>query len=261
MGAGRTLNISLITTSEIGRRAGRILLAEPGIERIGVLEGDFGPAFDDRVTGVRLPLSESVLVSDDLEDPERAVETSLASGISCVLLDESPISQHVSSQFEAAGASLLAGANVRSGIAAAIAATEVVRIDDATGVTVSWTEPGSPLRHGTAVAFPDPVGAVWGEERPSGPGDVNIAVPTGDEWGGISVTVSRSDGTVRIVGVADLAAHLEALALAAGAVAVLHGAYPPGLHRPRDAAATYLERALIAGLDVAAFTVANAPAG
>ena len=159
MGAGPTLKASLLIAGEIGRRAGRILLAEPGIERIGVLEGDFGPAFDDRVESIRLPLPDSVLISDDLEDPGRAYLKAIASGVSCVLLDESPIPDHISSQFEAAGTTLLAGANVRSGIAAAIAATEAERIDDAAAVTVSWTEPGSPLRHGIAVAFPDPVGA------------------------------------------------------------------------------------------------------
>ena len=59
----------------------------------------------------------------------------------------------------------------------------------------------------------------------------------------------------RIVGVADLAPHLEALALAAGALAVGAGSYPPGTRSPADAAEAYLTEALEAGLDVAAYAI------
>jgi hypothetical protein len=67
------------------------------------------------------------------------------------------------------------------------------------------------------------------------------------------VTGATDGGVVtRIVGVADLAVHLEALALATGAMVVAE--YPPGANRPADLAESYLSRALDAGLDVAAHT-------
>jgi hypothetical protein len=82
--------------------------------------------------------------------------------------------------------------------------------------------------------------------------------PVAGEWAGAIATVASStDGRrlSRIVGVADQAPHLEALALAAGALSVGEGAYPPGVHRPDDAPEHYLAEALQAGLDVAAHTL------
>jgi hypothetical protein len=62
----------------------------------------------------------------------------------------------------------------------------------------------------------------------------------------------------RIVGVADLAPHLEAIALAAGALAIGAGAFPAGgVRRPPDAAESYLAEALGTGLDVAAYTLSE----
>ena len=59
----------------------------------------------------------------------------------------------------------------------------------------------------------------------------------------------------QVVGVADLAPHLGAIALAAGALAVAEGAYPPGIHRPAVNAAAYLGTALRIGLGVASHTI------
>ncbi len=61
----------------------------------------------------------------------------------------------------------------------------------------------------------------------------------------------------RIVGVADLAPHLEALSLAAGVMAV--DLYVPGPRRPAAAAEIYLAKALDAGLGVASYTLADQP--
>jgi hypothetical protein len=73
------------------------------------------------------------------------------------------------------------------------------------------------------------------------------------------VTSAHEDGVLtRVVGVADLAPHLEALALAAGALAVAGGAFPPGIASPDEGADAYLAAALQAGLDVAAFAIPGA---
>ena len=46
-------------------------------------------------------------------------------------------------------------------------------------------------------------------------------------------------------------AHLGEIALAAGAIAVAEGAFPPGIHRPAVSAEAYLAAALRIGLGVA----------
>lgn len=68
------------------------------------------------------------------------------------------------------------------------------------------------------------------------------------------VTAATDDGVItRVVGVADFAGHLEAIALAAGAVAAARGAYPQGIVTADEAAGSYLAAALAAGLDIAAY--------
>ena len=85
-----------------------------------------------------------------------------------------------------------------------------------------------------------------------------FVAPVKGEWAGVVVRVAgQQDGrpVEQIVGVADLAAHLGAIALAAGALAVAEGAYPPGIHRPSVNAEAYLGTALRIGLGVASHTV------
>ena len=82
--------------------------------------------------------------------------------------------------------------------------------------------------------------------------------PVAGDWAGAMAKItSRGSGdrVTRIVGVADLAPHIEAIALAAGALAVGGGAFRPGLRQPADAAEAYLAEALGVGLDVAAYTM------
>ena len=68
------------------------------------------------------------------------------------------------------------------------------------------------------------------------------------------VTLATPDGVAtRIVGVADLAVHLEALALAGAAIAI--GAYASGGQTPAVAADRYLDTLIAAGLDVATHTM------
>ncbi len=71
------------------------------------------------------------------------------------------------------------------------------------------------------------------------------------------VTSATEGGVVtRVVGVADHAAHLEALALAAGVISF--EVFSPGAHRPAHAAEIYLSAALQAGLDVASYSLEEA---
>ena len=105
-------------------------------------------------------------------------------------------------------------------------------------VSIAWTEPGTPLRRGEAVPFPDPVGARWARRTTVADREVLVA-PIVGEWAAAIARVTSATGSgvvTRIVGVADMAPHLEAIALASGAIAAARGNYPLGATVPEDAA-------------------------
>ena len=149
--------------------------------------------------------------------------------------------------------SVLTGAHLATGIGRALLARELGVTDRTEASLLAWTEPGSSLRTGEPVTFPDPVGARWGRIRRRDGDHIDVVVPVPDDWAGVVVRVTERERT-RILGVADLAEHLEALALTAGAVAVASGDAPGGRLRPEDIADTYVLAGLRAGLDVASFT-------
>jgi hypothetical protein len=105
------------------------------------------------------------------------------------------------------------------------------------------------------VTFPDPVGARWGKVRHRERHRTEVVVPIAGDWAG-AVIHTTVDGTTRILGIADDATHLEALALAAGAVVLANGPHPAGGLAPDDVADAYVLAALRAGLDIASFTKA-----
>ena len=123
---------------------------------------------------------------------------------------------------------------------------------------LAWTRQGKPGRREVAVPFPAPVGARWGTRLPPRPGD-----PAGDDprGGPARRALGRGPGPghvgdeaqarERLVAVADDRRHLEAIALAAGALLLARGGAPPGACRPGDVAAAYLAACLGVGLEVA----------
>ncbi|MEA2010058.1 MAG: hypothetical protein U9N78_05070, partial [Actinomycetota bacterium] len=107
--------------------------------------------------------------------------------------------------------------------------------------------------HGEPVNFPEPVGSRWGTRRRMTNRRLDVAATVPDEWAGILVR-STTDTATRTLGIADLATHLEAIALASGAVLVASGLVSQGTHRPDETADQYLLSALRIGLDIASFT-------
>ncbi len=106
-----------------------------------------------------------MLVTDAVADLEDDITTALDAGISCVTWSDAPdLAEKYGESFAAAGRTLLTGANVGHGIAPCLAAHEAARSDEVLELMVAWTEPGRRLRRGVPVAFPDPVGALWGYE-------------------------------------------------------------------------------------------------
>ena len=244
--------------AEVALRAARILLAERELQKMGLLGGE-PKGRDKRVESVS-DLSEYDVIITDAPDPEEIIERALEARISCAVWDDGvDLDDKYGEEFAAVGATLLTGVNVANGLAPSLAAHETARGGEKLDATIAWTEPGVPLRTGEAIPFPEPVGPRWAEARPSVDGFRAFAAPVTGDWAGAIARVTSAGAggvTERVVGVADLAAHLEALALSAGALAI--DLYAPGAHRPSHAAELYLARALEAGLGVATFT--NEPA-
>ncbi len=237
------MRIALEPTSAVGLKAGRLLLGERDLETIGVLDRPVADR-DPRVRRIEDVSGFDVFVTDD---PDLArIHSAYAADVSVVAwVDGDGLDA------EAARVPVMTGANLATGIARALAAREAAGRQAQT--IVAWTEPGKPLSAGEPITFPDPVGARWGRVRRTRGSLTEVVVPITDEWAGVVVRVEE-EGITRILGIADLAEHLEALALTAGAVTMARGIDHPGLVRPADVADDYLLAALRAGLDIASFT-------
>lgn len=250
------MQVAIDQHSEIGVRAGRILLAERRLTGLGLI-GKKPRREDDRLHRAGDLTDYDILVSDETEDPEAAVHMAVSAGISCVLLaDGDDLDDSYGETFADAGRTLLIGANLAAGIAPALVSHETARGGEILEVTVAWTEPGTAIRRGTPMPFPDPVGARWARSRRAEAGYEAFVAPVPGDWAAaIARVTSVTDGGVvtRVVGVADLAPHLEALALASGVISL--DEYPTGCHRPAWAAEAYLAAALEAGLGVATYSL------
>jgi len=243
------MRIALHPTAEVGTRTGLILLAERSLMALGLYGGVGGLGADRRTMRISALTGFDLFVTDD-PDPAPLAAIAAEDGLSCVVAGSVPSA--IAARFTTAGHTRLIGANLR-GIATTLAAHEVARIEGPVQVSAAWTVPGKALRRGTGVGFPEPVGARWGR-----PVEGGTEVPVGGSWAGAAATISGRVGgeqTERLVGVADQRDHLAAIALAAGAIAVSRGGYPPGVHTPADNAEAYLTAALTAGLAVAAYTM------
>jgi hypothetical protein len=249
------MRIAIHHTSEVGVRAGRILLGERELLALGVVDRE--PRAKDPRIRRTVELDGYDTVITDGREPVDIVERALQAGISCVLWDDGEaMLERYGSDFAAMGRTLLVGVNLAAGLAPSLAVHESLGGEEILEVTIGWTEPGRARRRGEPLVFPDPVGGKWGVERGPRAGFRAFAAPTGGQWAGAmaKVTLATPEGVAsRIVGVADLAAHLEALALAGGAIAI--GAFASGGQTPPAAADRYLDAMIAAGLDVATHTM------
>ena len=247
-GSTLIMRLALHQSGEVGTRAGRILLAERSLQTLGLVD-KHPTEKDPRLEHVEVLATYDALLTD-AADPRSDIEMALTAGVSCAVWVDAAATG------EESGLRLLVGCNLATGIAPALAAHEVAATDNLLDVSIAWTEPGTPRRRGEAIPFPDPIGSRWGESRVSEYADRSFVAKVAGPWAAAmaKVTGATTAGVVtRIVGVSDLAVHLEALAFAAGAIIL--GELPAGLSRPADLAEQYLTRALDAGLDVAAHTL------
>jgi hypothetical protein len=253
------MRIAIEATEEVGRRAARILLNEYSLQKIGLVAEGHSIA-GQRVERVTDLSTYDVLVTD-AADPRIAFQDSLNANIDCVAWRGAEhFTSSLSDELEVAGRSLVINANLGQGIGPALAGHEIARGGEVLDVEIAWTEPGRPLRRGTAIPFPDPVGARWGRTDTDAWGQSVTIVPIRGIWAAAMarVTTAGTEGvSTRVVGVSDQATHLEALSLAAAAAATASGAYPMGRQGAADIGDAYLHRAIEMGLDIAFFSYSS----
>ena len=236
------MKILLEASHEVGLRAGRVLLAERDVDFLGLWKAQgttrsarSGPAAD--VLGYDLAATDSAHGALDL-----AARCSVAGIPLVVWPDDADLPPG------SAVAPVVTGANVGSALPAALLTHQAARRGDDDAVEIAWTEPGTPPRRGDFIAFPDPVGMARAYKRSRS----TWVAPRDDEWGGAVVRVG-SDEDLRIVGVADHAAHLEALVFAATILVASEGGYPPGVHRASEADEQLLNALRRVELDIASW--------
>lgn len=252
------MRVALRAVGEAGSRAAKVLLGERSLSALGVV-GRRVTSADRRVSTIKDPTGWDVFVSDDPEDVHHHAARAVRAGVPVVLFGEEPATFDPDDRPDVP---VVIGANPRSGLAAGLAAHECERHENLLEVVVGWTEPGRPARRGRVLSFPQPVGDCWSREGPAvwpeaPPNTIFLTAAIEGEWMGLMarVAAANTEGVeVRTLGVADHARYLDGIALAAAAVAVAGGAYPPGVQYPTAAADIYLDAALDAGLEVAKLT-------
>ena len=249
VGAGRhddVMKIALDSSTEVGARAGRVLLAEDSLTYLGLIRST-KPLNERRAGPVGDLSSYDAIVSDGATPPNDLVAQAAVRGIPLVLWNDAPGLHRGSSASPVA-----AGANVGSTLAPSLAHHPSANVGEEDDVTIAWTEPGKPLRKGRAIIFPDPVGEQWTQKRSRG----RFVAYTEDEWAGAVVTIAGPSG-VRIVGVADHASHLEAVTLAAATLAAIEGAYDSRIQDAVSRGAEVLMKAMSLELDFAVWRSAE----
>ncbi len=251
------MRVAIHQVGEAGLRAGRILLGERRLSALGVVGRRPNTATDARLEPAGALSAYDVFVTDETDDPLTQAREALEAGVNCVLWHDGDADvEELGEAFAGQQRTLLVGANLANGLAPCLASHETARTSTVLDVSYAWTEPGRPLRKGEAIPFPDPIGARWGRRLDDNGRTRRLVATVDGEWAGAMARVTEGtlDGVVaRVVGVADLAPHLEALSLVAGTMSVAE--YPYGLVHAADRAEPYLVAALEAGLDVATYSM------
>lgn len=233
------MRVLVEATGEVGQRTAQVLLSQASVDFVGILRAAGAPR-----TKRSGPASGTdgydIAITDSLGSPSGLIARCAVAGIPVVAWADAPDVAP-----GRAVVPIVLGANVGSALPSALLAHPIAGSGD-DPVTIAWTEPGKPTKRGDIVVFPDPVGRVAAKERSDG---ALVATLDGD-WAGVVVHIGDDDDR-RIVGVADHAAYLEALVLAATALAAANGAYAPGVHQAADAGEQLLNALDQVELDIA----------
>ena len=218
------MKIALAPGGDLLRRTGRVLLADDRVDLIGV---GHPLGSDPRIVSLEDLGRFDVVVAEDLESTE--AQRAQDRQIPIVIAAAAP----------GPDALVTDGANL-GGLAHALGDLAMQRAG-ASASTVARTKPGKPLRSGSPVSFPLPVGRLYSSRE----GDTSVA-PHEGALAAILVSATGPHGTVPH-GVVDRRSYLEAICLAAAVLARDHGfggsAFRLG---PR-----FVEEAIAAGVSVA----------
>jgi hypothetical protein len=235
------VRIALDAGSPVGFRTARVLLGEPDVAHVGVLDPS---APTSGRSGRMMDLSSyDALVSDGTTDHHDLIGRCSVEGVPLVLWPDLPELATGPSHLP-----VIKGANVAIALTAALAVHPTAAITASDVLRVGWTEPGSPQRSGEAMPFPDPVGSVWASPRSSG----RFVAFRDDDWGA-AVVEAVGSGSTRIVGVGDHAEFMEAITLAAIAILAARGAYEPIIQDASSQPELLLDEVTRLELDVAAW--------
>ena len=235
------MRIALDAGTPVGFRTARVLLGEPDVEHVGVLNP--ATSTSGRSGQVKDLSSYDALVSDGTTDHHDLIGRCSVYGLPLVLWPDLP---HL-----AMGPSHLPvtkGANIAIGLTAALATHPTAAVTGSDVVRTGWTEPGSPQRTGEAMPFPDPIGSVWASQRSPG----RYVAFRDDEWGG-AVVEATDDHSTRIVGVGDHVEFIEAITLASVAILAARGTYSATIQDASSEPGLLLDEVTRLELDVAAW--------
>ena len=245
------MRIALHVEAELGVRTGRVLLAEAEVE-VGLFDDD---ATNLRVQQVDAITDWDVLLVDELTITSRViVEQAMEAGLPVVLGEERPA-------FDDSPSPMVVGA--KTGARLAMALAESQRDLDVMEAQLAWTESGTPLGDGVAVTFPDPVGALWADTADVPDGSMparGLVAPTKGDFRAVvaRVTCATDSGVEqRILGVADDAKFMDAVAMGAAGLTAAKGGYKPGIGGPGDTDGIFLRQLEESGLHIARFTPAS----
>jgi len=256
-------------TGAVADRAARLTLGERSLEVLALWKTPGIKPADPRVR-VLDQLDDVTVLVTDAPEPTEVLEAALAARVGCVITAELLTTRGLEDEFRQAGLPLLLGANLSAGIAAALAGHRAGRAGEPLEIMVAWTRPGNPHRSGESIPFPAPVNARWArpdrESQWPDPGVVTrrFEAPVDGSWAAAMTRVAEADIDglrTDMLGVADDATHLDAIALATAAALVGRGELPGGPHWVSEVPLAFMETALAIGLEVATYHPApGAPA-
>lgn len=206
------MRIGLTPGGDLAQRISRVLLADPRVAQLGVPQ----PTQAEPRTVALGDIDADVAVATDLK--HEYVQEARNAGIPIIAAGNAP--------------------NTLSGDLASIAHALKSQLAGAEHVSAAWTTMQDTLRDGSIVTFPAPLGHHFGYETNEG-----TVVPVSGPWAGVLVQ-SKINGVTRSVSVVDDARYLDAIALAARAMAVSEGETVPGPGYLRELSAAGLEFAV-----------------
>ena len=223
MGTSSLVKVAIHQTGPIAGRCSEILLAEGRLTLLGVLDQN-----PQRPKTVRIDdLADWDVLVSDATDTDTILARATSAGIPLAVRGTVSTAVDIPVFSEASLAA----------VARAIAATTTPRL-------IAITAPGTPLRSGTSVAFPPPIGRLRAVSNSAG----LLVAPTSGDWGGVVVEAASET-----IGVADQAAFVNAIALASAAIIMATTSNEPGIVDVGSIADHYLEIAEAAGLEIARF--------